>query len=493
MQKPSSFCQTWRAAVLGKPHAHLVTTVATMLLLAGAAATSQAGTLSAVNHNAVVMGMNNNAYLTLPTFSTLGGATTIEGWVNLQSCANNCRIADLGNGAAVDNLVLSASSGTLGTPAFEIYDGGTLVGSVAALTSIPLDTWVHLAGVVETDLTLRLYVDGVEVATSTATALPPAVSRTSNYLGKSNMSGDDLVDGSLAEARIWNVVRSPADIQAGMEIGSVAASTTGLVADYQMGSAGGSPLADSTANGLNGTLSGSPTYTKLLTCSLASSGAFIGSSTLVLSEGNLALSGDNTHSGGTTVNDGILQLVSTTALGTGTLTINSGALDSLTASLVNANNNAQSWVGDWTFVGSHSLNLGSGAVALFGNPTLTVSASSLTVGGVISGGGTLTKAGAGTLTLGGDNTFGGGLTLNGGLLQLDSTKALARISHTPHETPTACRRRREEANRSQIRPATPPHVGAYSDYEICRLGAVTGGGLLRRRSDRRNSGRRHRR
>jgi autotransporter-associated beta strand protein len=128
----------------------------------------------------------------------------------------------------------------------------------------------------------------------------------------------------------------------------------------------------------------------------------------------LTLSGANTYTGGTYLNAGVLALgsttSSTTALGTGTLRINGGSLDSTVANLVNANNNAQTWNGNFGFVGTNSLNLGIGAVTLTDNRTVAVTASTLTVGGIIGDGGSgfgLTKSGLGTLALTGVNTFSG--------------------------------------------------------------------------------------
>src|SRR5205823_3556566 len=121
----------------------------------------------------------------------------------------------------------------------------------------------------------------------------------------------------------------------------------------------------------------------------------------------------------TTNSAGTLTLGGTTAISTGTLTMNGGNLDSSVANLVNANNNAQAWNSDFTFVGSQNLNLGTGAVTPSANRQVTVSANTLTVGGAIGGGAiNLTKAGNGTLTLSGINTYSGTTTISAGTLTI---------------------------------------------------------------------------
>ena len=135
--------------------------------------------------------------------------------------------------------------------------------------------------------------------------------------------------------------------------------------------------------------------------------------------GALTLSGtNNTNSGGVTLTAGNLTLSSSTALGAtaGTLTINGGTLNSGTAGLVIANNNPQVWNSGFTFQGGQSLNLGTGPVSLGTSAstscTLTVTASTLAVGGLISNGTTtnsLITAGAGTLVLyNTNNAYSGG-------------------------------------------------------------------------------------
>ncbi len=135
--------------------------------------------------------------------------------------------------------------------------------------------------------------------------------------------------------------------------------------------------------------------------------------------GTLALSGANTFSGGTTLSAGQLNINSPKAVGSGTFTINGGTIDNTSGAAVTlSNNNVQSWDGDFTFVGSYALNLGTGAVTLDANRTVTVSGSTLTAGAVGDGGNNynLTKAGSGTLALTASGTYGGGTSIDAGIL-----------------------------------------------------------------------------
>src|ERR1700680_4452339 len=143
--------------------------------------------------------------------------------------------------------------------------------------------------------------------------------------------------------------------------------------------------------------------------------------------GTLTLGGANTYSGGTTLSAGTLNVNNAKALGTGTFTISGGTIDNTTAGAITlSNNNAQAWNGDFTFTGTQSLNLGTGAVALGASRTVTVNANNLTVGGVISGTGFgLTKAGNGTLTLSGANTYTGATTVNAGTLLINGNNSAA--------------------------------------------------------------------
>ncbi|MDE2215490.1 MAG: autotransporter-associated beta strand repeat-containing protein, partial [Candidatus Omnitrophica bacterium] len=151
--------------------------------------------------------------------------------------------------------------------------------------------------------------------------------------------------------------------------------------------------------------------------------------------GTLTLSYANTI-GSVTLNGGTLNINAAGALGSGTFTIAGGTIDNTSGgSITVSTNNAMSWNGNFTFTGTNSLNLGTGAVTLGASRTITASANTLTIGGAISGAtyniteagsgalvlngvvGTTTGAvtiNAGTLTLAGANTYSGGTTLNSG-------------------------------------------------------------------------------
>ena len=135
--------------------------------------------------------------------------------------------------------------------------------------------------------------------------------------------------------------------------------------------------------------------------------------------GTETLSGNNSYSGGTTINSGTIVAGSSTPLGTGNVVVN-GTFD----------------------VGSQSPTIGglsgSGSINMSGgnNETLTVGVNnaSSTFSGIISDSSSpgqlgLAKIGTGTLVLSGNNVYYGAVTVSGGALQLASNAALGNSAY----------------------------------------------------------------
>jgi fibronectin-binding autotransporter adhesin len=147
----------------------------------------------------------------------------------------------------------------------------------------------------------------------------------------------------------------------------------------------------------------------------------------------LTLSGANTFSGGLTLSQGTLNINNASALGNGAFTLANGVkIDNTSgAAITNTKNNAQTWNGDFSWLGTQALNMGTGDVTLGANSIITVGGTgALTVGGNVSDGsnsygltlGTVGSKNSGTLILNGAaNSYDGGTVINSGILQVASS------------------------------------------------------------------------
>jgi fibronectin-binding autotransporter adhesin len=170
---------------------------------------------------------------------------------------------------------------------------------------------------------------------------------------------------------------------------------------------------------------------------ITGTGSIVGPESLsVLGSGTLTLTETNTYSGGTTLSAGQLNINNggdssgqDSAIGTGQLTINGGAIDNTSSSNVTLIPSIdETWNGSFSYLGStNNFDTGAGTVTFNANTVLTVVSNTFEVDGSLSDGGNglgITKAGGGALTLMAANSFFGDLELGAGQLNIGNVGAL---------------------------------------------------------------------
>ncbi len=201
-----------------------------------------------------------NDYVTASSFSwPTGGAITVEFWNYVASSDVHAAIAFTIGSTNNPNRALAAvpyAGGQL------IWDYGYSLGDgELSLSYTPyLDKWTHVALVSEGNggSFKGVYLDGVLVASGTISD-GPDVALSGLTIGAWTVPSE-YHKGKIDEFRIWNVVRSQADIQAKMNC-ELTGAEANLVAYYKFNhglseesNAGVTTLTDMTSGGNNGTL-----------------------------------------------------------------------------------------------------------------------------------------------------------------------------------------------------------------------------------------------
>jgi len=141
---------------------------------------------------------NNSQYVSLPSNIWFSGDYTVEVLYLLKNYTQNAKLIDIGNGQANNNVDLSACNSS-GYPYTEIYGEGLITSSIL----VPLYKWIYIQSTLAST-TMNLYINLVNVASGVTSAIPANITRTSNYIGKSNWSSDGYLNGSIAMLRIYN-------------------------------------------------------------------------------------------------------------------------------------------------------------------------------------------------------------------------------------------------------------------------------------------------
>jgi len=184
------------------------------------------------------------------TATTLSGSTTLtmEAWFNSANVSSS-----------EDQMILAfndATSGNISQLYIETgartlkYSGASTNGTGSVLKS---DTWYHVAMTLDASNNLKVYLNGIEDISTTEADRPGSSDRFSIGQEWDNSTASNFFYGKIDEIRIWNDVRTQAEIRANM-YQELVGTESNLVAYYNCNASSGISLTDNSTNSNTGTL-----------------------------------------------------------------------------------------------------------------------------------------------------------------------------------------------------------------------------------------------
>jgi uncharacterized protein (TIGR03437 family) len=195
---------------------------------------------------------------------SVGPDFTLEAWVWASQPPNGFIMGKLATGDTYANA--GASYAILGTVGMLAFQQSTSVPAtfpfvtVNAPSPVPLNTWIHVAAVLNSGIML-LYVDGQLVATGSSPG-PPAGQSIPFTLGAGTLDGQSVCcgfSGSIRQARVWSRALSAAEIQTYAST-VLTGAENGLVADWPLDDGTGLTARNLAPGGPPLTLMNGPTW-----------------------------------------------------------------------------------------------------------------------------------------------------------------------------------------------------------------------------------------
>ena len=195
----------------------------------------------------------SNDIITIPNSATYdyttSSAFTIEAWVKINSLASsiNTIVGKKAPGGGTSGYAFYINTwGTSDRKVVFEATGGTFIST----TSIPNNTWTHVAVSVASGGAATIYINGVSSGTGTVTI--PSNSNSIN-VGAFGNNGYFYFNGSIDEVRIWNVAKSAAELNNNKNLDVTGSPNLALYYKFNEGTA--ALVNDKSTNANNGTLS----------------------------------------------------------------------------------------------------------------------------------------------------------------------------------------------------------------------------------------------
>ena len=141
----------------------------------------------------------------------IGGAVTFAAWVKYDAFNSWSRVFDFGNGQDNHNILM-AHYQTTSSGRFSHRVTSTSTYELGGSNNLAPNTWLHRVGVIEANGNMRLYLNGSLVSSNTNSSVLPTLTRTQQYVGRSNWAADGYLDGLIDDFRIYNRALSATEV-----------------------------------------------------------------------------------------------------------------------------------------------------------------------------------------------------------------------------------------------------------------------------------------
>lgn len=179
---------------------------------------------------------------------------TLECWVRIDVTNATQRILGISETSTTDKRFGIFYSGI--TLSFNIIAVNGASSSATSNNFTPLaNTWYHIAGVFESTTSRKIYINGIDYATSTGSVNFNNSVNNKIEMARHSDNNSSPLNGKLSDVRVWNTARTAQQIADNYNKRLIG-NESGLVGYWKLDEGNTTTVADSTSNANSGTISG---------------------------------------------------------------------------------------------------------------------------------------------------------------------------------------------------------------------------------------------